>query len=113
MSPNAKRSVRIHNPAGGFGWTSTKSAIEYIKRGRARYCADGSIEFITSTEHVSCSIRKSVDLTLAGYDRDVSSGAISTERAMIGVPIACPGVALNFGRRKGASRSTFLVTQGF
>jgi hypothetical protein len=53
-----KPQVKVYNPKGRYGYASLKSATRDVKRGRAFWRADGSVEFIDAVvpafEVLSC-----------------------------------------------------------
>jgi hypothetical protein len=92
-----ERAIRIENPAGGSKFLSLKSAERLVARGRAKWREPG----------VSIRLVKPFDPSIQGYDRAASVGvANSTELA--NTPVVAPNVLLGMGRRKGASKSTFV-----
>ncbi len=108
-----RKNIRIENPISGTGWTTRNRAKRFISKGIAEWVEFGvSIRFCRAGDHQSCSVRRVVDETALAYDR-----AAGTGMAQIGdlanLPMVAPGMFLNLGRRKGASRHTFLATQGF
>lgn len=114
MSSREKKkalTVRILNSVTGCGLTSRKHAERYIRRGMARWVEDGRcIEFLARCDdHRQSSVEHSLQL---GYDRAAGTGMAGlTELANL--PMINPGVVLGIGRRKGASRHTFLASKGF
>jgi hypothetical protein len=88
-----RKNIRIENPVSGCGFTSKNRANRFVAQGRAEWVQAGvSIRFVQS-DHRHSSAQKSVNQT--------------------NLPMIAPGVALGIGRRKGATRHTFLATQGF
>jgi len=92
----------------------------HVEESRQAFCGAGtsgvvqagvSIRFIQS-DHRHGSAQKSVDHTRWSYDRAANTGMAQIAE-LANLPMISPAVALGFGRRKGASRSTFLATQGF
>jgi hypothetical protein len=69
-----------------------------------------SIRFVQS-DHRHSSAQKSVDHTRWSYDRAANTG-LAQLAELAHLPMISPAVALGIGRRKGATRHTFLVTQG-
>jgi hypothetical protein len=53
-----------------------------------------------------------VAATRWSYDRAANTGMAGIAE-LANLPMIAPGVALGIGRRKGATRHTFLATQGF
>ena len=114
MSQHKGVDVRILNPASGRGYTSRKCAERYVRRGVARWVKDSGghdcLEFVASSA-IAVSIAASVARETA-YDRAAHTGAAQIAE-LANLPMIMPAVALGIGRRKGASRHTFLATQGF
>ena len=107
-----RKNIRIENPVSGCGLTSRNRAKRFIAQGRAEWVEPGvSIRFIQS-DHRHRSAKKSVDLTRLSYDRAANTG-MAQLADLANLPMIAPGVALGLGRRKGASRHTFLATEGF
>ena len=107
-----RKNIRIENPVSGCAFTSKNRAKRFVAQGRAEWVQVGvSIRFVQS-DHRHNSAQKSVNQTRWSYDR-----AAHTGMAQIGdlanLPMIAPAVALGVGRRKGATRHTFLATQGF
>ena len=82
--------VRVHNPKTRNAFTSLKSARRYVERGRARWRADGSVEFIEdASDYRAVAVKLSHErLMQIGYDRDVSCGAMASLEAIQGLPLA-------------------------
>jgi hypothetical protein len=91
-----RKNIRIENPVSGCGFTSKNRAKRFVAQGRAEWVQAGV----------------SVDHTRWSYDRAANTGMAQIAE-LANLPMISPAVALGFGRRKGASRSTFLATQGF
>jgi hypothetical protein len=53
-----------------------------------------------------------VDATRYWYERAANTGMAQLAE-LANLPMIAPAVALGMGRRKGATKYTFLVTQGF
>ena len=104
--------IRIENPVSDCRFTSKNRAQRFVAQGRAEWVEPGaSIRFIQS-DHRHCSAQKSVDATRYWYERAVTTGMAGiTELANL--PMIMPAKFLGIGRRKGASRHTFLAAQGF
>jgi hypothetical protein len=117
MSQHKRVDVRILNPVSGRGYTSRKCAHRYVQRGVARWVKDNSgrdcLEFVAigSIAGVIAASVASVARETA-YDYAAHFG-IARLPELANLPMIAPGVALGMGRRKGATRNTFLVTQGF
>ena len=106
------KSIRIENPISDCRFTSKNRARRFVTQGRAEWVEPGvSIRFIQS-DHRHCSATKSLDLTRYWYERAAQNGLATVEQ-IANLPMVAPGVAMGFGRRKGASRATFRATEGF
>ena len=106
-----RQNIRIENPVSGSGFTSRNRAKRFVAQGRAEWVEDGvSIRFVQS-DHRHISAQKSEDKTRYGYERAANNG-MATFAELANLPMVAPGVAMGFGRRKGASRHTFLATEG-
>jgi hypothetical protein len=93
------------------GFTSKNRAKRFVAQGRAEWVQAGvSIRFVQS-DHRHSSAQKSVDLTRYWYERAANTG-LAQLADLANLPMIAPAVALGMGRRKGATRHTFLVTQG-
>ena len=107
-----RKNIRIENPVSGCAFTSKNRAKRFVAQGRADWVQVGvSIRFVQS-DHRHSSAQKSVDQTRYWYERAANTG-LAKLAEMANLPMISPAVALGVGRRKGASRSTFLATQGF
>jgi hypothetical protein len=107
------KTIRIENPLTGAGFTSRNRAKRFVARGLAEWIEFGqSIRFQRDPrDHREVAARKQVDATRYWYERAAHTGmAQLTELANL--PMVTPHVLLGMGRRKGASRHTFLATQG-
>jgi len=104
-----QKPVRILNPVSDCHFTTRNRANRFVKKGRARWIEVGrSIRFVEShIEH-----KQVVDKTRAEYDRAANGGMAKT-REMANLPMTSPSAALGIGRRKGATRHTFVATQGW
>jgi hypothetical protein len=71
-----------------------------VRAGRALWQASDVIRFVASDPRVLAiaAIDISENIRRANYDKATASG-LATTREMANIPITCPGVALNFGRR--------------
>lgn len=98
----------------GPPFTSKHQANRFVTRGLATWVQRGkSIRFVReAADHRECSARSTAEKTQRGYDQASESGLARMDE-LANVPVMMPGVALGFGRRKGASRHTSVVTQGF
>ena len=93
------------------GFTSKNRAKRFVAQGRAEWAQAGiSIRFVQS-DHRHNSAQKAVDETRYWYGRASNTG-LAQLAEMANLPMIAPAVALGIGRRKGASRHTFLATQG-
>ena len=110
--PNPKKCVvRIDNPVAGCGFTSKNRARRFVSQGRAEWLEDGvSIRFV-EPDHRHASAQKSADTTRYWYERAANTG-LARLHELANLPMVAPAVVLNLGKRKGASRHTFLATQG-
>jgi hypothetical protein len=112
MSRNKGVDVRILNPASGRGYTSRKCAERCVGRCVARWVKDDSgrdcLEFISGGAVASIVAASVVRET--AYDRAAHTGMAQLAE-LANLPMIAPGVAMGFGRRKGASRHTFLATE--
>jgi hypothetical protein len=106
-----RRSIRIENPVSDCRFTSSNRAKRFIAQGRAEWVEPGvSIEFIRS-DHRHSSAQKSIDATRYWYERAAHTGMAQLSE-LANLPVVRPGVLLGFGKRKGASRHTFLSSRG-
>jgi hypothetical protein len=107
-----RKNIRIENPVSGCGFTSRNRAKRFVAQGRAEWAQIGvSIRFIQS-DHRHGAAEKSVDATRYWYERAANTGMAQLAE-LANLPMIAPAVALGMGRRKGATKYTFLVTQGF
>ena len=97
----------------GTGYTSRQRAARYVARGLAVWADVGvMIRFVRDdSNHRDRSAQKSVDATCRSYDRAAGTG-MATIADLVNVPVIAPSILLGIGRRKGASRHTFLAAQG-
>jgi len=113
MSQHKGVDVRILNPASGRGYTSRKCAERYVQRGVARWVKDNSgrncLEFVAGGA-IAAIIAASVVRETA-YDVAAHTG-MAQIADLANLPMIAPAVFMGIGRRKGASRGTFLATQG-
>jgi hypothetical protein len=106
-----RKSIRIENPVSGCGFTSKNRAKRFVAHGRAEWVQPGvSIRFVP-LDHRHGSAKKSADHTRYWYERAANTGLAQLDE-IANLPMFTPAVALGIGRRKGATRHTFLVTQG-
>jgi hypothetical protein len=106
-----RKNIRIENPVSGCGFTSKNRAQRFVAQGRAAWVEPGvSIRF-TQSDHRHGSAQKSADATRYWYQRAAHTGMAQLAE-LANLPMIAPAVALGVGRRKGATRHTFLATQG-
>jgi hypothetical protein len=106
-----RKNIRIENPVSGCGFTSKNRAKRFVAQGRAEWVQAGvSIRFIQS-DHRNASAQKSVDHTRWSYDRAANTGMAQIAE-LANLPMIRPAVLMGIGRRKGATKHTFLATQG-
>jgi hypothetical protein len=106
-----RKNIRIENPVSGCGFTSKNRAKRFVAQGRAEWVQAGvSIRFVQS-DHRHNSAQTSVDATRWSYDRAAHTG-MARIADLANLPMIQPAVFLGIGRRKGATRHTFLATQG-
>jgi hypothetical protein len=107
-----RKNIRIENPLSDCRFTSKNRAQRFVAQGRAEWAEPGvSIRFIES-DHRHRSAQKSADATRHWYERAAHTGMAQLSE-LANLPMVRPAVALGLGRRKGASRHTFLATEGF
>jgi hypothetical protein len=106
-----RKNIRIENPVSECGFTSSNRAKRFVAQRRAVWVQAGiSIRFVES-DHRHNSARKAADETRYWYERAANTG-LAQLAELANLPMIAPAVALGIGRRKGASRHTFLATQG-
>src|SRR5262249_18802107 len=112
-SPKVMRKViRITNPGEGVGFTSRQRAKRYVSNGSAEWVQYGiSIRLVRSSHQVQ-SGQRSIDRTRDGYERASSTG-MATLSELANLPMVMPAAVLGIGKRKGATRHTFVASQGF
>ena len=106
-----RKNIRIENPVSGCEFTSKKSANCFVAQARAEWGEGREIDPVRSVgPSAQASAQKAVDQTRWSYDR-WRVPALPQFAEMV----SCPRIArvLGLGRRKGASRHTFLATAGF
>ena len=108
-----RKNIRIENPLSGSGFTSRNRAKRFIARGLAEWVEFGvSIRFLRDPrDHRECATAKQVDATRYWYERASHSG-VAQFGELANLPVVAPGILLGIGRRKGASRHTFLAANG-
>lgn len=108
-----RKNIRIENPVAGEGWTSSNRAKRFVAKGVAEWVRFGeSIRFLRQGDHQTHSVRRVVDETAMAYDR-AANGGMATLDELRNLPLVRPAVALGIKHPKGATRHTFLATQGF
>ena len=106
-----RKNIRIENPISDCHFTSGNRAKRFVAQGRAEWVEPGvSIRFVQS-DHRHSSAQKSVDATRYWYQRASGTG-MATLSEIANLPMVAPGVAMGLGRRKGASKQSFLTSQG-
>ena len=113
ITPPVRKNIRIENPLSGAGFTSRNRAKRFVAHGLAEWVEFGvSIRFVRDPkDHRECAARKHVDATRYWYDRAANTG-MAQVADLANLPMIAPAVFMGIGRRKGASRHTFLATQG-
>jgi hypothetical protein len=108
-----RKSIRIDNPLSGPGFTSRNRAKRFVKHGLAQWAEFGiSIRFIRDPrDHRDQSARQNVEVKPYWYERAAHTG-IASPAALANTPVVASGILLGLGKRKGASRHTFLAAQG-
>jgi hypothetical protein len=105
------KDIRIENPVSGRGFTSKNRAKRFVAQGRAAWVqAEVSIRFVQS-DHRHVSAQTAANHTRWWYDRAAHEG-MAQIADLANTPVIQPARLLGIGRRKGASRHTFLATQG-
>lgn len=105
------KSIRIENPVSDCRFTTKNRARRFVAQGRAEWVELGvSIRFVRSDRR-HCAAQASVDTTRLGYERASHTGLAQLSE-LANLPMVAPGVLLGFGKRKGASRHTFLANRG-
>lgn len=98
--------IRIENPTTDCRFTSLNRAQRFLSQGRAVWAQSGvSIRFVEA-DHRHESARLSAEATRAGYERAAHTG-LATIAELANLPMVAPGVALGWGRRKGAAGPVF------
>lgn len=106
-----KKGIKIENPVAGCGFTTKNRAKRFVAQGRAEWVEVGvSIRFVSSDQRHHA-VQRSVDRTRREYDRAARTG-MARIAELANLPMIAPAVLLGLGKRKGASRHTFLATQG-
>ena len=106
-----RKNIRIENPVSECGFTSKNRAKRFVAQGRAEWAQAGiSIRFVQS-DYRHSSAQKAVEQTRWSYDRAAHTG-MAEIADLAHLPMIRPAVFMGIGRRKGATRHTFLATQG-
>jgi hypothetical protein len=107
-----QKAILILNPVSACRFTTMNRAKRFVKKRRAEWVAPGiSIRFIeTSSNHRAA--QRSADRTRLGYDCAAAEGKAKIQQ-LANLPMVAPAMFLQLGKRKGASRHTFLAAQGF
>ena len=106
-----RKHIRIENPVSDCRFTTKNRAQRFVAQGRAEWVERGvSIRFIQSN-HKHISAQQSASATRYWYDRAAGTGMARLPE-LANLPMVAPGVAMGFGRRKGARKYTFLAIQG-
>ena len=109
--PMRRKGIKIENPVAGCGFTTKNRAKRFVAQGRAEWVEPGvSIRF-GSSDHRHVAAQRSVDMTRREYDRASRTGMAGITE-LVNLPMIAPAVLLGLGKRKGASRHTFLAIQG-
>ena len=107
-----RKNIRITNPISGPGFTSLNRARRFVKRGMAEWVELGtSIRFIRDPRDHRDIASPANRLTGYWYERAAHEG-VADLAALANTPVVAPAKLLKLGRRKGASRHTFLAAQG-
>ena len=110
-TPPVRNDIQIVNAVSDRAFTSCKRAMTFIAKGRAEWVHPGvSIRFVaTHPNHLAA--QQSVNATRYWYERAVWSG-FANYNELANLPMVAPAVALGLGKRKGASRHTFVAARG-
>ena len=103
--------VRIENPSSGLGFTSKKRAKQYVEDRRAEWVKTNVMIRLVESDRRVFAARTSADKTAAGYGAASATG-IAGLAALANLPMSRPAIFLGIGKNTGASRNTFLATQG-
>lgn len=98
-SHHMRAPVKIKNPAGGVGCVNRKRAKSLVRRGRARWLDEHTIEFI-ATNHQAARIH-AARLQQIDYDRASRTG-FATEREIRNLPMVGPIERILTDRRRAA-----------
>jgi murein DD-endopeptidase MepM/ murein hydrolase activator NlpD len=109
-----RKNIRITNPVSGPGFTSLNRAKRFVKHGDAEWAQVGvSIRFVRSPcNSRELSVLQNARIAPYWYERASHEG-IARIDALANTPVIAPAKLLGLGKRKGASRHTFLSTRGF
>jgi len=106
-----QKPVRILNPVSDCHFTTKNRARRFVSKGRAVWIEfECSIRFVPTT-HQHRSVKRDVDRTGRGYDLAAYDGRAEMQD-LVHLPMMGVPRFLNFGKRKGATRHTFLAAQG-
>ena len=108
-----RKNIRITNPASGPGFTSLNRAKRFVKHCQAEWVQFGvSIRFLRNPrDHHDQSVLRNAGIAPYWYERASHEG-IACIDALANTPVIAPAKLLGLGKRKGASRHTFLAAQG-
>jgi hypothetical protein len=100
-------------PVSDTGFTSKNRAQRFVTNGLVTWSEHGvSIRFLRDPrDHRDRSALKQAAATRCGYDRTSNCG-MATLTELANLPMIAPAVVLGLGKRKGASRHTFVASQG-
>jgi len=112
IPPPVRKNIKIENPIGGSGFTSLNRARRFVKRGLAGWIEPGaSIRFVRDPRDHRDAASPVKEATRYWYERSVQTG-LAHVTALANTPVVALSKLLNLGKRKGASRHTFLATRG-
>lgn len=109
-----RKNIRITNPVSGPGFTSLNRAKRFVKHGDAEWVQFGvSIRFLRNPcNRREQSVLQNARIAPYWYERASHEG-IARIDALANTPVIAPAKLLGLGKRKGASRQTFLAARGF
>ena len=107
-----RKSIRIENPLSGCGFTLEESRQAVVKHGLAQWVEFGvSIRFVRDPrDHRDQSALQNVEVPPYCTSAPPMK-ALRLQRRLANTPVVASGILLGLGKRKGASRHTFLATQ--
>ena len=112
IPPPVRKNIRIENPIAGAGFTSLNRAKRFVKRGLAEWVEPGaSIRFVRDPRDHRDAASPVKEATRYWYERSVQTG-MAQLAALANTPVVAPSKLLNLGKRKGASRHTFVAARG-